>query len=501
MPLRRPTAAQIQALGNTLGMSLTAGESEAFVRMLEGTFDAYDQVDAMPDHLPEVTYPRAPGRRPAAADNPHNAWAIRTSIKGAATGPLAGRTVAIKDNICVAGVPMAMGTGYLEGYMPDVDATVVTRILDAGGEIVGKATCEYLCLSGGSHTSWPAPVRNPHEPSRMAGGSSSGSAVLVATGEADMALGGDQGGSIRIPAAWCGIVGLKPTYGLVPFTGIFPVELTVDHVGPMTQTVRDNALLLEVLAGPDGVDPRQYEARTAPYLETIEDGVRGLRIGVVTEGFGTPEAEQDVDRLVRQQAQRFASLGATVEDVSVPVHAVGRAIWTPTLVEGLVDLMMRHNGTGTNQRGVFVNSMADAHARWRQHADEFSVSLKVVLLAAEFIHLQYGSRFYGKSQNLIRKMRDEYNRTFERYDLLLMPTTPQKPTLLPPPAASLEEIYGVALNMNRNTSPFCGTGHPSITVPCGTLEGLPIGLMLTGRHYEEALLFRAAYAFESESGR
>ena len=501
MPLRRPTAAQIQALGNTLGMSLTAGESEAFVRMLEGTFDAYDQVDAMPDHLPEVTYPRAPGRRPEAADNPHNAWAIRTSIKGAATGPLAGRTVAIKDNICVAGVPMAMGAGYLEGYVPDVDATVVTRILDAGGEIVGKATCEYLCLSGGSHTSWPAPVRNPHEPSRMAGGSSSGSAVLVATGEADMALGGDQGGSIRIPAAWCGIVGLKPTYGLVPFTGIFPVELTVDHVGPMTQTVRDNALLLEVLAGPDGVDPRQYEARTAPYLETIEDGVRGLRIGVVTEGFGTPEAEQDVDRLVRQQAQRFASLGATVEDVSVPVHAVGRAIWTPTLVEGLVDLMMRHNGTGTNQRGVFVNSMADAHARWRQHADEFSVSLKVVLLAAEFIHLQYGSRFYGKSQNLIRKMRDEYNRTFERYDLLLMPTTPQKPTLLPPPAASLEEIYGVALNMNRNTSPFCGTGHPSITVPCGTLEGLPIGLMLTGRHYEEALLFRAAYAFESESGR
>jgi amidase len=501
MPLRRPTAAQIQALGNTLGMSLTAGESEAFVRMLEGTFDAYDQVDAMPDHLPEVTYPRAPGRRPAAADNPHNAWAIRTSIKGAATGPLAGRTVAIKDNICVAGVPMAMGAGYLEGYMPDVDATVVTRILDAGGEIVGKATCEYLCLSGGSHTSWPAPVRNPHDPSRMAGGSSSGSAVLVATGEADMALGGDQGGSIRIPAAWCGIVGLKPTYGLVPFTGIFPVELTVDHVGPMTQTVRDNALLLEVLAGADGVDPRQYEARTAPYLETIEDGVRGLRIGVVTEGFGTPEAEQDVDRLVRQQAQRFASLGATVEDVSVPVHAVGRAIWTPTLVEGLVDLMMRHNGTGTNQRGVFVNSMADAHARWRQHADEFSVSLKVVLLAAEFIHLQYGSRFYGKSQNLIRKMRDEYNRTFERYDLLLMPTTPQKPTLLPPPAASLEEIYGVALNMNRNTSPFCGTGHPSITVPCGTLEGLPIGLMLTGRHYEEALLFRAAYAFESESGR
>jgi amidase len=275
MAVRRPSAAQVQALGESLGMSLTAAESEAFVRMLEGTFAAYDQVDAMPDHLPEVRWPRTPGRRPQPAENAHGAWAVRTSIKGAASGPLAGKRVAIKDNICVAGVPMAMGAGYLEGYVPEVDATVVQRILDAGGEIVGKATCEYLCLSGGSHTSWPGPVRNPTDPKRMAGGSSSGSAVLVATGEADLALGGDQGGSIRIPAAWCGIVGFKPTYGLVPFTGVFPVELTVDHVGPMSRTVRDNALFLEVLAGPDGVDPRQYEPRG----HTLSRHHRGRRRG------------------------------------------------------------------------------------------------------------------------------------------------------------------------------------------------------------------------------
>jgi amidase len=204
-----------------------------------------------------------------------------------------------------------------------------------------------------------------------------------------------------------------------------------------------------------------------------------------------------VDRLVREAADRLSALGAEVDEISVPVHAVGRAIWTPTLVEGLVDLMMRHDGGGTNQRGVFVSSLATAHGRWRQHADEFSISLKVVLLAAEFIRRQYGSHFYGKSQNLIRRMRDEYDRAFERYDLLLMPTTPQKPPRLPPPDALPEEAYAVALNMNRNTSPFCATGHPSITVPCGASDGLPVGLMLTGRLHEDALVYRAAYAFEA----
>ena len=249
MPLRRPTAAQIQALGNTLGMSLTAGESEAFVRMLEGTFDAYDQVDAMPDHLPRYVSARAGPSAGGGRQSDNAGHPDQHQGRGHGAVRQEGR---IKDNICLAGVPMSIGTGYLEGYVPEVDATVVTRILDAGGETVGKAVCEDLCFSGSSHTSWPAPVLNPLDPTRSAGGSSSGSAVVVATGEADMALGGDQGGSIRIPAAWCGIVGLKPTYGLVPYTGIFPVELTIDHVGPMTEMVGDKALLLEVIAGAEG---------------------------------------------------------------------------------------------------------------------------------------------------------------------------------------------------------------------------------------------------------
>ena len=188
---------------------------------------------------------------------------MKTSIKGRPGGKLAGRRIALKDNVCLAGVPMMIGADILEGYVPDVDATIVERILDAGGEIAGKAVCEYYCVSGGSHTSATGPVQNPRKPGYSAGGSSSGSAALVAAGDVDMAIGGDQAGSIRIPASHCGIVGLKPTYGLVPYTGIAPLEITLDTCGPMTADVRDNALLLEVIAGPDGIDSRQCASQAA----------------------------------------------------------------------------------------------------------------------------------------------------------------------------------------------------------------------------------------------
>ena len=216
-------------------------------------------------------------------------------IKGASSGKLAGKKIALKDNVSLAGVPMMNGASTLEGYTPDTDATIVTRILDAGGTIIGKTHCEYFCFSGGSHTCAAGPVHNPHRMGYSSGGSSSGSAVVVATGEADMAIGGDQGGSIRIPASFSGIYGMKGTHGLVPYTGVMPIEVTIDHTGPMTRNVRDNALLLEVLAGADGLDPRQGTLKVSNYTEALGGGARGLRIGVVKEGFGHPSSEADVD--------------------------------------------------------------------------------------------------------------------------------------------------------------------------------------------------------------
>jgi amidase len=184
---------------------------------------------------------------------------------------------------------MMNGSRVVEGYVPRQDATVVTRLLDAGATIAGKAVCEDLCFSGGSHTSRTGPVHNPWDRSRTAGGSSSGSAALVAAGQVDLALGGDQAGSIRIPSAFCGTVGHKPTHGLVPYTGAFPIENTLDHLGPMARTVRDAALMLGVLAGPDGLDPRQRATPPAlDFMSGLDAGVSGLRVGVVAEGFGFP---------------------------------------------------------------------------------------------------------------------------------------------------------------------------------------------------------------------
>src|SRR5262249_45646161 len=217
------------------------------------------------------------------------------SIKGKPEGPLSGKRIVLKDSICLAGVPMTVGAAFMQGFVPDADATVVSRMLDAGGEIVGKAVCEYLCSSGNSNTSWPLPVLNPHDPAFSAGGSSSGSAALIAAGEADMSLGGDQGGSIRIPAAWCGIVGMKPTYGLIPYTGIFPIEWTLDHTGPMTANVEDNALLLEVVAGPDSIDSRQNASPPINYREMMRGNPRGLRNGVVQEALGPAESGPEGD--------------------------------------------------------------------------------------------------------------------------------------------------------------------------------------------------------------
>src|SRR5437762_14202346 len=231
MPVRKPSIEDLRKAATAFHLTLTPDDLASFRGLTDGVIASYRRLDELSEPRPAVRYPRTTGYRPGPDENKLNAWYWKCSIKGAPSGKLAGKKFAIKDNVCVAGIPMMNGTAVLEGYVPDIDATVVTRILDAGGEIVGKAVCEHLCFSGGSHTSDTGPVLNPHDPKRSAGGSSSGSAALVAAGECDMAIGGDQGGSIRIPSSYSGAVGLKPTYGLVPYTGVFPIELTLDQIG------------------------------------------------------------------------------------------------------------------------------------------------------------------------------------------------------------------------------------------------------------------------------
>ena len=494
--VKRPTLDQMQEIVTSLHMSMSAGEVAEYLEVLEGTFQAYDRVNQLPDYLPPVRYPRTPGYRPGASENPLNAWAVKSEVRGAAHGPLTGKRVVLKDNICLAGVPMMNGASTLEGYVPDVDATLVTRILDAGGTIVGKAHCEYFCLSGGSHTSAHGAVQNPFKYGYSAGGSSSGCGALVGAGEIEMAIGGDQGGSIRMPSCWSGCYGMKATHGLVPYTGVMPIEATIDHTGPMTATVADNALLLEVIAGADGLDPRQYNVRVDKYTTGLGRGVAGMRIGVVTEGFGWPSSEPDVDAKVRGGIERLRALGATVEEVSIAMHRDGAAIWTPIALEGLTAQMMHGNGMGFSWEGLYTTSLLDAHANWRARANELSRTLKISMFAGEYFIKHYRGHFYAKAQNLSRLLRKTYDDVLSRYDLLAMPTLPMKATPLPPANAPLALWCQRGFEMLPNTCPFDVTGHPAMSIPCGMSDGLPIGLMLVGKHFNETTIYRAAHAFE-----
>ena len=495
MSVRRPTLSQMREMANRFGMSMTDEELKDYCEIMEPYIQAYDRLDATPDNLPRVRYPRSPGRFPDLSENPLNAWYVKTEIRGAPDGPLRGRRIVLKDTVCLAGVPMMNGSPIMEGYTPEIDATIVTRMLDAGATIAGKAHSENFCLSGGSHTGAKGPIHNPWKRGYMAGGSSGGSAALVAAGEVDMAIAGDQGGSIRIPSSNCGIYGMKPTHGLVPYSGVMPIEQTIDHVGPVTANVADNALLLEVLAGEDGLDPRQYNPTVYRYTEALGRGAQGMRIGILKEGFNRPESEADVDQKVLAAADRFRELGVSVEEISIPEHQLALDCWTAITVEGLQDHMMHGNSSGTNYRGLFLPSLTDHMGQWRNRSDELSHSLKVCMFLGEYFLQQYRGRFYGKAQNLMRKVYRVYQDRLKQYDLLLMPTVPMKPQEIPPSDCSISLYVQRAFEMIGNTAPFNG-GLPAMSVPCGMSEGLPIGMMLVGDQYGELKIYQAAHAFE-----
>ena len=500
MSVKNPSADQIRALAERHNMYLSDDDAASYAGLVAGVLASYRRLDELAEPKAPVKYPRTTGRRPTPDENPLNAWYWKAEVEGATDGPLKGKRIVLKDTTCLAGVPMMNGTAALEGYVPDIDATIATRILDAGGTIVGKAACEDLCFSGGSHTNHLAPARNPHDPTHSTGGSSSGSAALVALGEVDMATGGDQGGSVRIPASWCGVYGLKPTYGLVPCTGIFPIEQTLDHCGPICGSTRDVALLLSVIAGHDGMDPRQFDCETHDYLAAIDKPASGLRIAVVTEGFDRPESEAAVDDKVRVAAEHFASLGAKVDTVSIPMHLDGVHIWTAIIADGATEMMIKGNGAGTNWQGAYTTSLIDAFARgWHARPDDLSNTVKLVLFVGEYMNRYYHNRYYAKAQNLRPLLRKAYDDVLASYDLLLMPTTPMKAQPLPPADCSHEDYVARALEMINNTCPTDASGHPAMSVPCGMIDGLPVGMMLVGRKFDEATVLRASHAFETHA--
>ena len=500
MAVPPPDGSRLAALAEQFRLGLSGDELAEFLPFVTGTLASSDAVEA----LYRRTAPTAPTRAWSPGEHPLGAWYVTTEITdpAGAGGPLAGRTVAIKDNVEVAGVPMTNGSATVEGFVPARDATVVTRLLAAGATITGKSVCEDLCFSGASFTSQPAPVRNPWDPTRNAGGSSSGSAVLVATGEVDLALGGDQGGSVRIPGSFSGTVGHKPTHGLVPYTGAFPIEQTIDHLGPITRSVADAALMLTAIAGPDGLDPRQRGSIVpVDYVAALAESAAGLKVGVVTQGFGQANSDPGGDDAVRAAVDVLAAAGLTVAEVSIPWHLDAMHVWNVIATEGAAYQMVAGNAYGMNWPGLYDPELiAHYHQGRLAHGDALSKTVKLVAMSGTYTFEVGGGSYYGMAQNLVPEVRAAYDAALAEHDVLVMPTLPYTAREIPAPDASLGEYLDTALSMIANTAPFDVTGHPAITVPTALVGGLPAGLMIIGKHFDDATVLRVAHTYEQAFG-
>jgi amidase len=503
MPVQPPDPAELARIADFYGLDLSADDLESFRPFVTGLLESWSTVeDLYARTAPEAPTDRA-WHRPDEGDNPLGAWYVRTEITETGGGPLAGRTVAIKDNTMVAGVPMMNGSETLEGFVPTRDATIVSRLLAAGATITGKAVCEDLCFSGGSHTSRSGPVRNPWDMTRSAGGSSSGSAALVAAGVVDMSTGGDQGGSVRIPSAYSGTVGHKPTHGLVPYTGAFPIEFTIDHLGPITRTVADAALMLGVMAGYDGFDARQPPGVAGgDYVAALGAGASGLRVGVVTEGFGLPGlSDPQVDESVREATETLRHAGFKVEDVSVPWHGDAIHVWNVIATEGAAAQMVDANAYGMNWKGLYDPELIEFYGRQRrERAARFSETVKLVVMSGRYLAEHEFGRHYAMARNLSYELSAAYDDALANYDVLVMPTLPIRATTLPAPDAPREEYLARSLEMIANTAPFDVTGHPATSVPAALVDGLPVGMMIVGRQFDDATCLRVAAAFEEAVG-
>lgn len=325
---------------------------------------------------------------------------------------LKGRTIALKDNIALATIPCTNGTSALS-WTPTLDATVVTRILDASGLITGKAACENACFEGISDSSVTGLVHNPYADNYSSGGSSSGSGRLVASGAVDMALGCDQGGSIRIPASSSGIVGLKPTWGLLPYTGIVSLEATIDHVGPMTKNVRDAAVLMDVLAGSDGIDDRQpfgLKVGDIKFVEGVEEvlkaemPLKGMKVGVLKEGFECEAQDENVTKLVIKAVEELKALGGEVGEFSLPSHKRAAIVWMCNMqIAGMRQGLL---SDATGRKGLCLTDRVEATGRHlsQKAFDSFSAGAQNVYMQGLFLEEKYGPVLHARSQNLLRKI-------------------------------------------------------------------------------------------------
>ena len=509
-------------------------------------------IDDGPDYIPpelrpvETLEPRTYSR-PAQEENALNAWSHKCKIraKNPTSSLLRGRAVALKDNICVAGLPTTIGTFVQllsdDGQFPisPIDATVVRRVLEAGATVIGTATCENYSACPLSYSSASGPVQNPWLKGYNSGGSSSGPGALVAAnmlnkataedlGETvDMALGGDQGGSIRLPASYCGIYGLKPTFGLVPYTGIASIFPMLDSTGPMCTSVRDVAVLLQVIAGYDGIDHRMtaesplrenvkdYFTRLDSFLNEA-DSARpgtGFKVGLLKESFAVPGLSDVVRDTVYQAAKdHFTAAGAIVKNVSVPMHSLGPAIWTAATRGSMSEFAVRGQMPGyLSYHPPHIKLRWPLDQEWFDLLTATNPAVPNLVLASKHLKSKFGDAPEAKAHRKIFELRAAYDEAFKEVDILVTPLAPT--VAMPHPKLKFTDGQGssvmdklkLSIGSTSNTCPFNVTGHPAISVPCGfaspEVNGvdakLPIGMQLVAKRWDEETLLKAAAIFEA----
>ena len=406
-------------------------------------------------------------------------------------GPLTGVPMQLKDNLATRGVTTTCGSRMLESYVPPYDATVTQRLAEAGAVLLGKGNMDEYAMGSSTETSAFKTARNPWNLDRVPGGSSGGPAAAVAAGLAPYALGSDTGGSIRQPASLCGIVGLKPTYGLVSRYGLIAFASSLDQIGPLTRTVEDAALVMNAIAGHDANDSTSIPRPAVDYTDGLTAGVRGLRIGVVREYFGEgidPEAA----RVTREAISQLEALGAEVDwDVSLPHSGSALAVYYVLAPSECSANLARYDGVKYGYSDASASSMWAALEATRE--DGFGAEVKRrIMMGTYALSAGYYDAYYKKAQQVRTLIRREFESAFQRFDVLATPTSPTT-------AFKIGEKLDDPLVMHANdvcTVPANIAGIPGLSMPCGFIEGLPVGLQLLGPHLGEPALLRAAYAYE-----
>ena len=411
-------------------------------------------------------------------------------VPGSERGPLFGLPIGVKDNIVTEGLETTSGSKILQGFNPIYDATVVRKLREAGMITIGKLNMDEFAMGSSTENSAYKITRNPWDLDRVPGGSSGGSAASVAAGEVPFSLGSDTGGSIRQPASFCGVVGMKPTYGRVSRFGLVAFASSLDQIGPITRNVRDNALLLEAISGVDEHDTTSANVDVPSFVESLTGDIKGLRIGVPKEylGDGVGEAAK---QSVLDALKVLESLGATWEEVSLPHSKYGLATYYLLSSSEASSNLARFDGIRYGFRAENVESLMELYKETR--AQGFGDEVKRRIMLGTFA-LSAGSydAYYKKAQQVRTLIKQDFDQVFEKYDVIIGPTTPT-------PAFKVGEKNEDPLTMYANdilTIPVNLAGVPGISIPCGFSEGMPLGLQIIGKHFDEATIYRVAHAFE-----